>query len=1263
VGWRFGIDRGGTFTDVVAIAPDGTRRVRKLLSESVDYEDAALEAIGEHPVAELRMGTTVATNALLERRGEPVVLVTTRGLGDVLEIGHQDRPDIFALRIDKRVPLTAAVREVDERVLPDGRIERAPDEDAIRRAVRGARSLAVVLLHACANPAHERLVAAIAREEDVAHVFCSHETAREVGLVARGDTTVVDAALTPILRRYVERVTRLVAERAAAAGRAPGRVLFMKSSGGLTDARHFSGKDAVFSGPAGGVVAVARIARHAGFSQVVGFDMGGTSTDVCRWAGGFERVFESTTAGQRLRAPALAIETVAAGGGSILDLVDGRFTVGPRSAGADPGPACYGRGGPATITDANLVLGRIRPDHFPHLRLDVGAARDALSRFGEPARAAEGFVEIANEAMAAAIRRISVARGYDVRDHALCAFGGAAGQHACAIAARLGMRAVLVPPLAGVLSAHGMGLADVTHHEARAVLDDDARAGRARPPFPEEEARAALAEQGIGDVALARSVDVRYAGTDHAINVPWDEDGDQSTERPAWRARFEREHERAFGFVKPGHPVEIVNARVDATSRAPWPDVPAADVVPHCPDPLDPGGEGRAPLHRQDALAPGARIDGPAVVADDFATMIVEPGWRLEVDARGTLVLRPVDQSAIATGPRVTAERDPVSLEVMSNRFMAIATEMGEQLRRVAHSTNIKERRDFSCALFDDRGRLVANAPHIPVHLGAMGETVRHLLARRPMREGDVWVTNDPYAGGSHLPDITVIRPVFVEGRLRFLVANRGHHADVGGAVPGSMPADSTTIDEEGLLLTQEPLVRDGRLLEDEVRARMEAAGVRGVDERLGDLRGQVACCASGARLLAGLCAQYGVDVVSAWTDHLRAHAAEVMRDVVGGLRDGVFEDGLDDGTRIRCAVTVADGRARIDFSGTSAQRPTNRNAPRAVTVAAVLYVFRTLAARPIPLNEGCLEPLDVVIPPGSVLDPAPPAAVVGGNVETSQRVVDVLLGALDALAACQGTMNNLTFGDETFGYYETICGGAGAGFGFDGASAIHTHMTNTRITDPEVLELRTPVLVRRFAIRRGSGGAGVWRGGDGVVRELELLRPLHVGVLAERRTTRPFGLRADPGAPGRHEVGPRRILIETPGGGGYSPSRARWAAMAPARARALFAEDRWRGPTDGIARAHEHLELVVVEPERDAALRARPEVVWIGRPGQTRLDDPGLGAADLARALPLYANGRPALASGPGTVLALVAGTVPEGAARAGARGRRFISDRPRRA
>jgi len=1252
VPWSFWIDRGGTFTDVVARDPAGELRVEKLLSVDPEhYDQAELEAIRRlvpagdpegAAIAGLRMGTTVATNALLERHGTPVCLVTTAGFEDLLEIGTQARPEIFALEIRKAEPLVTEVIGLPERVLVSGEVRRAPDLDRLRARLeatraRGIDAVAVSLLNAYAHPEHERRVGALARELGFAHVGLSHELAGEIGLTGRGDTATADAYLTPILRAYVGRLKEELP---------PGTsIRFMQSNGGLADAERFSGKDAVFSGPAGGVVACARVARQTGRSKVIGFDMGGTSTDVCRVdaAEGFERVYERVVAGVRLKAPTLNVITIAAGGGSLLDFDGRRLTVGPESAGADPGPVCYRRaGGRLAVTDANAALGRVQPEFFPacfgpdaRQRLDVAAARERLAGLAaeverasgkamSPEELAAGCVRIANESMAAAIREISVARGYDVTDYALVCFGGAGAQHACAIAESLGIETVLLHPLGGVLSAFGMGLADVLHTDVAAVLEplaDHPPARLAEGFAPLEAAgREAVAAQGIAPerIRTVRSVDLRYRGVDQSLNVPVpDDDPDGS----ALAGAFAAQHRRLYGFDRPDHPIELVNRRLETIGATDHPEPPRGEVQPRPVDParratevevrferVGPDGVRRleptaTPVHRRDDLAPGDRLEGPALVVEAVSTVVVDPGWRATVDAGGVLVL---ERSAERRRERLTTARDPVLLEIFGNLYMSIAEQMGATLRRVSLSVNIKERLDFSCAIFDGAGGLVANAPHIPVHLGAMGESVRAVLASREgdLRPGDVYLTNDPYQGGSHLPDVTVITPVWAgaagDGPPLFFVASRGHHADVGGVIPGSMPPFSRRIEEEGVRLHDLLLVRDGALRRDEVEAALSAGPypVRGVPERIADLEAQVAANAQGARLLEEMVAAHGLDVVRAYMQHVQDDAAAAMRDAIAELPDGRAEwfDFLDDGARIAVAIEVTGDRARVDFTGTDGRLPGNLNAPRAVARAAVLYAFRTLIARPVPLNSGCFEPLEIVIPPGSLLAPEPPDAVVGGNVETSQRIVDVLYGALGKLAAAQGTMNNLTFGTDRFGYYETICGGAGAGLGFDGASAVHTHMTNTRITDPEVLERRFPVLVERFGVRRGSGGRGVYRGGDGVVRALEFLEPMSAAVLSERRALGPFGLHGAPGGrPGRNRLrrGPVLrdlpgkvrldvaagdvLVVETPGGGGYDPTPAEWAAMAPEEARRLFRWRRFEGPTAGIATRHVQANLVVV--------------------------------------------------------------------------------------
>jgi len=1192
-GWSFWIDRGGTFTDIVARAPDGRLVVRKLLSEDpLRYADAAVAGIaaildesGEDlagaRIEAVKMGTTVATNALLERRGEPVLLAVTRGFADALSIGYQNRPKLFDLHIRKPEPLHAAVLEIDERIGADGAATRPLDEAAAREGLakahaRGLRSVAILLMHGYRFPEHERRLAALAREVGFEQVSVSHEVSGLIKLVGRGDTTVADAYLSPILRRYVDQV--------AGALPAGTRLLFMQSSGGLTEAGRFRGADAILSGPAGGIVAMARTAREAGFERVVGFDMGGTSTDVSHFAGEYERTVESVVAGVRVRAPMMAIHTVAAGGGSICRFDGARLRVGPESAGAHPGPACYRNGGPLTVTDCNLALGKIRPAFFPQVfgpggdqPLDEAAA---LARLAEVARAveaatgerlsplqlAEGLVQIAVEAMAKAVKQISVERGYDVTRYALVSFGGAGGQHACLVADALGIDRVMVHPLAGVLSAYGMGCADVG-----VVREASVEADLSVPGLPEiaarleTAARTALQAQDLpfGAVRMLRRVRLKYAGTDTPLTVDFGAPA-------AMREAFEAAHARRFGFTAPDKAVVVEALSVEAVGEAAERAEPALGRIGSASASFGEaevrmaGEIRRAPVLDRAGLAPGAVVTGPAVIVEASATTVVEPGWSARVDKRANLILERTAPRPPRTAPGTAV--DPILLEVFNNLFMAVAEEMGAALQSTAYSVNIKERLDFSCALFDAEGGLVANAPHIPVHLGSMGASVQAVMRGRSrdgrgVRPGDVYMLNAPYNGGTHLPDVTVIMPVFIEGgdaAPGFWVAARGHQADIGGITPGSMPPQSRTVEEEGVLIDDFLLVEDGRLREAQTRALLASGPwpARNPDQNLGDLKAQVAACAKGAASLRALAVDYGREVVGAYMGHVQANAEEAVRRALEGLKDGDFACEMDDGAAIRVAVRIdrAARSAVIDFTGTSPQRPNNFNAPLAVARAAVLYVLRTLVGDDIPLNEGCLKPVTLIVPEGSMLNPRYPAAVVAGNVETSQAVVDALLGAFGALAASQGTMNNLTFGDAARQYYETIAGGSGAGPGFTGADAVQTHMTNSRLTDPEVLEARFPVLVEAFSIRRGSGGLGRWRGGDGVVRRLRFLAPMTAAILSNRRRTAPFGLAggAD-GLPGVNrveradgaiellgstavvEMSPGDVfVVETPGGGGY---------------------------------------------------------------------------------------------------------------------------------
>jgi 5-oxoprolinase (ATP-hydrolysing) len=1200
-GWQFWIDRGGTFTDVVARRPDGSLLTRKLLSaDPLRYDDAATHAVRailaghdgpDACIDAVRMGTTVATNALLERRGDRTLLVITRGFADALRIGYQNRPDIFARRIVLPEMLYEDVVEADERIGADGTIVRPLDEGALAEALArahasGIRAVAICFVHGYRYPAHEQAAARLARAAGFTQVSVSHDASPLMKLVTRGDTTVVDAYLSPLLRRYVDTVTRRVGPAAPDGAR---RLFFMQSHGGLADADHFRGKDAILSGPAGGVVGMARAGAAAGLTKLIGFDMGGTSTDISLYDGEFERTYASEIAGVRLSAPMMRIHTIAAGGGSVVRFEDGRLQVGPRSAGADPGPACYRRGGPLTITDANVLLGRIQPDLFPRVfgpggdePIDVDAVRGAFAALAAevsaaapqpytPEEVAEGCIRVAVESMSNAIRRVSLRRGRDVTEYTLCCFGGAAGQHACFVADALGMSRVFIHPLAGVLSAYGIGIADVRALREQAV--EAALGDVALEPVLESlaaRARAELRAQGIPDerVRIERRVHLRYAGTDAALPVAYGEDG-------AMRAAFADAHRARFGFtterplVVEAVAVEAIGTAGDVVEPAAAAPVVAAAPVQATPYALRrvhlDGAWRDVPCHLRDALVPGTRIAGPALVADAHSTIIVAGGWRAEVGAAHEITLvRDAPPPADAAAGETRA--DPVLLEVYNNLFMHIAEQMGSVLEATAQSVNIKERLDFSCAIFDEQGRLIANAPHIPVHLGSMGESVARVLAARAGRiaRGDVYATNAPYAGGTHLPDVTVVTPVLDEaGALRFVVASRAHHADIGGITPGSMPPHSTRIDEEGASFDAFVLVEGGRLREAETLALLARGPwpARDPQRNLADLRAQIAANARGVAELEALIARRGWASVRAYMGHVRENAAESVRRVIDVLRDGAFAVELDTGQRVavRLAIDRQARTATIDFTGTSPQGENNFNAPRAIATAAVLYVFRTLVARDIPLNAGCLEPLRVLVPEGSLLDPRHPAAVVAGNVETSQCITDALYGALGVQAAAQGTMNNLTFGNERYQYYETICGGAGAGPDYDGADAVHTHMTNSRLTDVEVLEHRYPVRVERFAIRRGSGGAGRRRGGDGVVRAIRFLEPMTVSILSNNRRMRPFGLAGgEPGMAGRNYVVRRdgsvetlahvatvqvdagdAFVVETPGGGGYGAKDA----------------------------------------------------------------------------------------------------------------------------
>ncbi len=1204
-GWRFAIDRGGTFTDVVAWDPDGRLHAHKVLSRDASHGgDPAVRGIGEllalngaadAAVDSVRLGTTVATNALLERKGEPTVLVTTRGFGDALRIGYQDRPDIFAREIRLPPMLYSAVIEADERIDASGQVLQALDEPALRRALvaahrAGQRAVAIAFLHATREPAHERRAGAIAREAGFEEVVLSHEVAPFVGLVARGDSAVVDAYLSPVLLRYVERFRRELAGRH---GSPP--LLLMQSNGGLVDPPGFRGINSVLSGPAGGVVGVAAAGMACGLGRLMGFDMGGTSTDVSLYAGSLPRRYATEIDGVRLQAPMMDIHTIAAGGGSIVRYSQGRLQVGPDSAGAEPGPACYRRGGPATITDCNVVLGRIRADRFPRVfgpagdePLDPAASRERLVAIATELAAGSGprldvesladaFLQVAVARMANAIRELALRQGHDPARFTLLPFGGAAGQHACAVAAALGIDSILLDPLAGVLSARGIGLAprrSVRRRSVGAGCDEDGlRLALDALRGLEDAARGELLRQSVpaDAVEVRRSAHLRFAGSDTSLEVAWD-DG------PAMRAEFEAAHERLFGFGGAGGRVVVAEVSAEAIEQR----LPEVSRQPPC-DAAAGGDEApsdcvvsawfddawrEVPLHARESLCAGQVLRGPALLVEHGSTAWIAPGWVARVLGDGRLLARR-EAAANATDARSMAA-DPMRLEVFNALFMHVAEQMGVVLRQTASSVNIKERLDFSCAIFDGEARLVANAPHMPVHLGSMGSSVAAVRDTygASMRPGDSYLVNSPYHGGTHLPDMTVVTPVFDASgtQVDFFTASRAHHADIGGITPGSMPPGSRDIREEGALFEPTRIVTAGRLDEAGLRAAFEAGPwpARNPGQNLADLRAQLAANARGIRELERAAREHGRPTLLAFMRHVQDNAEACMRRAIRRLRDGAFRYELDNGQCIVVSVTVDGdrGTAVVDFAGTSAQRDNNFNAPRAVTVAAVLYVFRTLIAEPIPLNAGCLVPLAIEVPRASMLDPTPPHAVVAGNVETSQCIVDALYGALGLQAASQGTMNNFTFGNERYQYYETIAGGSGAGPGFHGTSGVQTHMTNSRLTDPEVLEGRFPVLLREFAIRRGSGGAGEFRGGDGLVRLVEFREPMTAAILSNHRRVAPFGLSGGmPGRTGENAIRRRdgrserlsatvevaveagdRIEIATPGGGGFGPQSGRGA-------------------------------------------------------------------------------------------------------------------------
>jgi 5-oxoprolinase (ATP-hydrolysing) len=1190
--WQIWIDRGGTFTDVVARSPEGMVVTTKYLSEDPTRPgDAAVNAIrdltgagtGTLPPLAIRMGSTVATNALLERKGEPVLLAITRGFGDALTIGYQDRPDLFARRLDRIPPPHAKVAEIAERVGPDGEVLLALDEAAARTALKAARnhgltSIAIVLMHGYRYPAHEQRLAEIAREVGFTQISTSHDVSALIKLIGRGDTTLADAYLSPVLHHYVRQFVAQLGD-----GVDP---QFMKSSGGLASASAFHGRDAILSGPAGGIVGMVGSAAPLGKTRLIGFDMGGTSTDVSHYAGRLERDNESIVAGTRIRAPMLRIHTVAAGGGSICRWDGARLLVGPESAGANPGPAAYGRDGPLTVTDCNVLLGKIQPGHFPKLfgpNGDQPLDRDIVARkFAAmaaevggitPEALAEGLLAIAVQQMANAIKRITIARGHDVtQGYSLVGFGGAAGQHVCLVADALGVDEILLHPLAGVLSAYGMGLAKPSAIRERTLglkLDGDCAAKLAAVETElSGQARAELADGA--ETTRETLLFVRLADGDNAIELPLAAPAEIA-------AAFAEAFRHRFGYA-PHANLVVDRIRVELTEagEAPAalpPPAPSAEAAPEIVTAWLAGTAHKVPLHQRGALAPGRTVAGPAIIIDALSTTVVEPGWRAEVQSEGSLLLA----RTRATGTQIVASDDlthpdPIRLEIFNSLFMAIAEEMGGALQHSASSINIRERLDFSCALFDGEGRLVANAPHMPVHLGSMGESVRTILRQRGsgadglprdgrgIRRGDAYALNAPYDGGTHLPDITVIMPVFVAeaNSPAFFVAARGHHADLGGIAPGSMPPGSRSIEDEGIIFDNMLIVDDGHFRDAAVAAHLVDSvwPARNPALNIADLKAQVAACQRGASALAGLSAAHGVQTVAAYMTHGQRQAEAAVRQLIARLDDGHFRYAMDNGAEVVVAVQV-DREARhvtIDFTGSSAMLPDNFNAPAPVVRAAVLYVLRTMLDDPIPMNEGCLAPVTLIVPPDSMLSPRYPAAVVAGNVETSQVITDALFAAFGAMAPAQGTMNNFTFGGETHQYYETIAGGSGAGPGFDGTSVIQTHMTNSRMTDPEVMETRFPVIVEEFSIRTGSGGKGQWTGGDGARRRIRFREPMAANILANRRRIAPRGLAggAD-AAPGRNwvERADGRVeplgatgsadleagdafVIETPGGGGY---------------------------------------------------------------------------------------------------------------------------------
>ncbi|MEE9310412.1 MAG: hydantoinase B/oxoprolinase family protein [Cocleimonas sp.] len=1199
--WEFWIDRGGTFTDIVARKPNGELQTHKLLSENPEqYKDAAIEGIrtllgvkkGEplpaDKISAVKMGTTVATNALLERQGEDTLLLINTGFADALRIGYQTRPDLFALDIMLPEMLYKKVVEVDERLNAQGDILIPLDTGKAQASMQqafdeGYRTVAIVLMHGYRYTAHEKQLAEIAKAIGYSQISTSHEVSPLMKLVSRGDTTVVDAYLSPILRRYINQVADSLEGM-------DGNLKFMQSSGGLTDSKLFQGKDAILSGPAGGIVGMVRTCELAGYKQLIGFDMGGTSTDVSHYNGEFERTFETEVAGVRMRAPMMLIHTVAAGGGSILSFDGARYRVGPESAGANPGPAAYRNGGPLTITDCNVMLGKLQPDEFPAVfgtnadqTLDSETVKQQFSQLAlqiqkdtnastapAPEEVAAGFLHIAIESMANAIKKISVQRGYDVSNYALCCFGGAGGQHACLVADSLGIKKVFLHPYAGVLSAYGMGLADTTASRQQSVektldqslLDDLKSIGASLQTQGEKE----LSQQGI-EVSDCQSIwrlHCRYDGSDTSLSTSY---ADQKT----IREHFEKLHQQRFGFISTDKEllvesieIEVVSAGESASQNTKQAKEGGVCFTEPSKHPIYMNNEWQdCAFYQRDALKPDQIIKGPAVILESTGTNAIEPGWQASVTELGDLILE--RYQTLELKKAIGTDVNPVMLEIFNNLFMSIAEQMGFVLANTAASVNIKERLDFSCAIFSTDGALVANAPHMPVHLGSMGESIKAVInGPHKLSDGDAIIINAPYNGGTHLPDITIIKPVFNDDKSQiiFYVASRGHHADIGGKTPGSAPADSVHIEEEGIVIDNVKLVEKGDFQEQRIRDVLSDGKypARNIDMNIADFKAQLASCEKGAQELAKIVNHYGLEVVQAYMLHVQNNAEESVRRVLDTLQNGEFCYKMDDGNQVCASIKIdkANRKAIIDFAGTSPQHPSNYNAPLAITKAAVLYVFRCMVDDNIPLNEGCLKPLEIIIPKKSMISPEYPAAVIAGNVETSQVIVDTLFGALKVMAASQGSMNNFFWGNEEYQYYETLCGGAGATKNHDGTDAVHTHMTNSRLTDPEILEYRFPVMLDEFKIRKSSGGAGKHKGGEGIERKVRFLEPMIATLLTGHREVPPYGMAGgDTGKVGENIVeranGEREnlgttaevalnvgdsIIIKSPGGGGYGSSK-----------------------------------------------------------------------------------------------------------------------------